>query len=237
MRLFFVAFVLVSGGIAVAHQDPPKFIRVCLQFIEMPHPVLSELLSEKETGGDQSHAKAIALTKEGKAKILETCMVLGRSGQRFTLESIREEIFPTEYQPSELPCHIPSTKDSLTDKSPTNPMFRTPTAFETRNTGVMLEVEPTMSGDERVIDIRISSEVVTPLRLETWMKHKDQWGDSSIRMPVYETWRVSTSLSVKSGSFELVNVISPKPTAPVPAVMRKILVFIRADIMPAPTSK
>jgi hypothetical protein len=62
----------------------------------------------------------------------------------------------------------------------------------------------------RIIDLHISSEVVTPLRLETLMEHKDQWGDGSIRMPVFETWRVHTSLSVVPGKFELVSSISPE---------------------------
>ena len=237
MRLILVAFALLSAGVSSAHQSRPKLIRVCLQFIEMPHPVLSELLAENETDGEKSHAKAIALSKEGKAKILETCLVLGRSGGKFSLESIREEIFPTEYQLPELPCHVPSTADSLTGTPPTNPMFRSPTAFETRNTGVTVEVETLLAGDERSIDVRISPDIVTPLRLETWMEYKDQWGDGSIRMPVYEAWRVNTSLTLTPGKFELVSAITPKSAAPVPAVLRKILVFVRADIVPVPTSK
>lgn len=236
MRLIVVAFVLLSGGICVANQSPPKLVRVCLQFIEIPHPILTEMLAEKDSDGANMHAKAVAFAKDGKAKILETCLVLGRAGQRFTLESIREEIYPTEYSPPSLPGTFSSTPKSDSSGPPTNPIFRSPTAFETRNTGVTVEVEPTLSADGRIIDLHISSEVVTPLRLETWMDHKDQWGDGSIRMPVFETWRANTSLSVEPDKFELASVISPRPHAPVPAVSRKILVFVRADIVPVPVS-
>jgi hypothetical protein len=55
------------------------------------------------------------------------------------------------------------------------------TAFETRNTGVTFEVEPTLDSDG-TIDLRPSPEIVTRLRLETWMEHVDQWGDGSMRM-------------------------------------------------------
>jgi hypothetical protein len=50
-------------------------------------------------------------------------------------------------------------------------------------------------------------------------------------MPIYENWRFNTSISVESGKFELVSALSPKQNAPVPAVSRKILVFVRADLM------
>jgi hypothetical protein len=234
--MILIALALLSDGISVADQAQPKLVRVYLQFIDVPHPVLTEMLAEKDSGGANMHAKAIALAKEGKSKVLETCMVLGRSGQKFTLESIREEIYPTEYEPIGLPGTFLSAPESDSSDLPTNPMFRAPTAFETRNAGVTVDVEPTLSAEERVIDLHISSEVVTPLRLETWMEHKDQWGDGSIRMPVFETWRVHTSVSVEPGKFEIISVISPKPKDPVPAVLRKFLVFVRADIVPVPVS-
>jgi hypothetical protein len=110
MRLICVALVLLSGGISVANQGQPKLVRVSLQFIEIPHPVLTELLVEKDSGGANMHAKAVAFSKEGKAKILETCMVLGRAGRRFTLESIREEIYPTEYRPAGFSFSVGSTR-------------------------------------------------------------------------------------------------------------------------------
>jgi hypothetical protein len=236
MRLILIALALLSGGISVADQAQPRLVRVYLQFIDVPHPVLTQMLAEKDSGGARVHSKALALANEGKAKVLETCMVLGRSGEKFTLESIREEIYPTEYSPPGLPGTFSSTPKSDSSDPPTNPMFRAPTAFETRNTGVTVDVEPTLAADGGVIDLRITSEVVTPLRLETLMEHKDQWGDGSIRMPVFETWRASTSVSVVSGKFELVSVISPRPKNPVPAVLHKILVFVRADIVPVPVS-
>jgi len=113
-----------------------------------------------------------------------------------------------------------------------NPLFRTPTAFETRNTGVTLDVEALLESDGTV-ELRLSPEIVTQLRLETWMEHVDQWGDGSMRMPIFETWRFKTSINLAPGKFEFVSALTPKATAPVPAVSRKILVFVRADILPA----
>jgi hypothetical protein len=110
----------------------------------------------------------------------------------------------------------------------------TPTAFETRNTGVILEVQPTIESDDAIIDLRLVPEIVTPLRLDTWMEHTDQWGDASFRMPVYETWRSTTSVMLFSGKFELVSVIAPKAKVPSPLIPKRILLFVRADVVKSP---
>lgn len=230
MKTVLVAFAWFSCGSCLADQQPLQ-TRVSLQFIEVAHPVLTEMLAGKETSGQALHDKALALSNEGKAKILETCMVVCRSGQKATLETIREEIFPTEYQPPALPSHVSPTVRLASDP-PVSPFFRSPTAFDTRNTGVTFEVESTVSLNG--IDLRLSPQIVTPLPLQTWMEHVDTWGDGSIRMPIYESWSITTSINVKSGRFELVSAITPKPSAPVPAVSRRILVFVRADNLPVP---
>ena len=234
MKSIVIAIALLCCGIRAEDQDTPN-IRVSLRLVEMSQPVMSELLGDGELRGDQLHAKAGALVKQGKAKILETCVLLCRSGNKATTESIREEIFPTEY-PGKLQWNVPPTPEQLAAEPVINPMLRNIMAFETRNAGVTFEVEPTVNWDERIIDLRLVPEFVTRVRLDTWMEHKDPWGDGSIRMPVYETWRVHTSVSAEPGKFELVSVISPKPKDPVPAVLRKILVFVRADIVPVPVS-
>lgn len=220
-------FCLLFCGVAAAEQ-----VRVSLQFIEVSHPMLTELLDE--TGGHALHAKAVSLTKKGQAKILDSCVVTGRSGQKVTLESIREEIYPTEYKSPTLPCSIGSTPGLVLQKDPSNPLYRFIGAFETRNTGVSIEVDACIEEDGKTIGLLLSPEWVTPVRLETWDEHRDQWGDASFRMPVYETLRVNTGISVIPGKFELVSVITPKPVTPVPGASRKVMVFVRAEIVAVP---
>ena len=233
MKLVLIALTLILCGIAGGTQERPKLIRVSLQFIEVPHATLTEMLAGRENSGQALHDKAFALSKAGQAKLLETCMVVCRSGEKAASESVREEIYPTEYAPPELPGSFSSTPARSNSGPPMNPAFRTPTAFETRNTGVTFEVAPTSDSDG-TIDLRLSPEIVTRLRLETWMEHVDQWGDGSMRMPIFETWRCNTSINVAPGKFEFVSALTPKANPPVPAVSRKILVFVRADILPAP---
>ena len=95
--------------------------------------------------------------------------VTARSGQKATIEIIREFIYPTEYEPPELPNSV-GTASSFGlgglggigggggGSFPVTPA--TPTAFETRNTGVTLEIEPTIGENDFVIDLRFVPEIV-----------------------------------------------------------------------------
>lgn len=235
MKSILIAFLLC--GICNATQERPKLVRVTIQFIEVPHLLLTELLGGEQSGGAAIHGKVMELTKTGASKIVETCMVVCKAGQKAAVKSIREEIYPTEYAPPSLAGSFGAAPGPRTSPLyPTNPKLRSPTAFDTRNTGVTLEVEPTLCENDQIIDLRLKPEFVRRLRLETVMEHKDQWGDSSVRMPIFETWRANASLILQSGKFELVSVITPKPVVAAPAAPQKILLFVRADIIPAPVS-
>jgi hypothetical protein len=226
---------LALAGALRAETEMPKHVRIWTQYIEVPHATLSGWLNGGKPSGHEIHAEAVKLAKEGGAKILETNMVICRSGQRAGIESVREEIYPTEFGPPELtgsvsePFRVFPSSRNLPELRPV-----TLSAFETRNTGVTLEVEPTIGSNEAIIDLRIIPEIVTPLRLETWMEHSDQWGDASMRFPIYETWRTNTSVMLLSGKFEMAAVISPKAKLPSPLVPKRILIFVRADVVATP---
>src|SRR5690606_32510173 len=75
--------------------------------------------------------------------LMTTPSVTTRSGQKANIEIIREFIYPTEYEPPELPNTVGATGGvggglggGGAGIFPVTPA--TPTAFETRNTGVML---------------------------------------------------------------------------------------------------
>ena len=232
MRPFAIALAagLAVVAVAAAADERPKNLRICIQFIEVPHPVLTEMLASPDAAGPPLHDKAIALAKDGTAKVLETCVVMTRPGQKATIESIREVIYPSEYEPCVLPNQSPPPPP------PKKPFVRPDlgNAFETRNVGSTLEIEPSLAENGRMIDLRFVPEIIQLIRLDTWMEHVDRWGDASGRMPVFGTWRLNTAVTLLAGQFEMVGVITPKPNTSGPAVTRKLLVFARADILPVP---
>jgi general secretion pathway protein D len=116
------------------------------------------------TGGSSGVFSALALTnpqvsvvinalnqKKG-VDLLSAPRVTTKSGQRAVIEIIREFKYPTEFQPPQVPQ---STNGQSVVVTPT-----TPTAFEVRNTGVTLEVEPVVGPDGQTIDLNLVPQVV-----------------------------------------------------------------------------
>ncbi|MEY2525651.1 MAG: ral secretion pathway protein, partial [Verrucomicrobiota bacterium] len=110
-----------------------------------------------------------ALNQKKGIDLLSAPRVTTKSGQRAIIEIVREFRYPTQFQPPQIPQTVGSvrTGDSVageiiplgnTSNVPVTPT--TPTAFETRNTGVMLEVEPVVGPDGVTIDLNLVPQVV-----------------------------------------------------------------------------
>ena len=91
--------------------------------------------------------------------------VITRSGQSATIESVKEFIYPTEYEPPELPNQVGGNfgvdpagglAGQNAGVTPVTPAH--PTAFETTNLGCMLEVLPQL-GEDGVVEVAIKPEI------------------------------------------------------------------------------
>ena len=148
--------------------------------------------------------------------------ITAKSGQKATIEIVREFIYPTEYEPPELPTSTGSSfggggiLGGLGGGSGGGGSFpvtpATPTAFETRNTGVTLEIEPTIGENDFVIDLRFVPEIV---EFEGFINYgspiqtsgADALGnpttnvltENRIEMPVFSSRRVNTALTIYDG--------------------------------------
>jgi hypothetical protein len=219
--------------------DLPKQVRVQVEFVELAHEQLTELMLGKETqANDVALREQVAkLVKDGKATILETMMCLSRSGQKATTESIEEFIYPTEYEPAEAPGTVEVKGDA--EGEPAKKIRRdsaigpTPTAFETRNLGATLEIEPTLSSDAKVIDLRFVPEIVYHVGNQVWAEWKGEHGNSPIQMPTMYSLRLNTAVTLVDGRPMLVAALSPKGADGFPDFKRKLMVFVRADVLAA----
>ena len=108
-----------------------------------------------------------ALNQKKGVDLLSAPRVTTKSGQRAVIEVVREFRYPTQFQPPQ----IPQTVGAVTSRSDTDIISlggsstvpvtpTTPTAFETRNTGVTLEVEPVVGPDGVTIDLNLVPQVV-----------------------------------------------------------------------------
>ncbi|PYK67041.1 MAG: type II and III secretion system protein, partial [Verrucomicrobia bacterium] len=100
-----------------------------------------------------------ALNQKKGIDLLSAPRVTTKSGQRAVIEIVREFRYATQYQPPQVPSITGGGGGtgtvSISVVTPT-----TPTAFETRNTGVTLEVEPVVGPDGVTIDLNLVPQVV-----------------------------------------------------------------------------
>ena len=223
MKTVSIAISLLSGLLMAAGHG--QQVRVSVQYVELSHKDLTSLLAISPENGPL-HGKAMELVRANKAGILETCIGVSQTGTQATFESVREEIYPTETEPPQLPCS--SKPDPNFNSKPNHRSF---TAFETHKAGTMLEVGADILDDDRFVKLQLLPEIGSRIRLDTMVEYKDQRGDASVRMPIYETWRTNTSLTLRSGKFALVSVIHPKRPQAAPFVDSRILFFVRADVI------
>lgn len=160
------------------------------------------------------------LSQKKGADLMTAPSVTARSGQKATIEVIREFIYPTEYEPPELPTSVGTSSfgggggflegGTSSSSFPVTPA--TPTAFETRNTGITLEIEPTIGENDFMIDLRFVPEIV---EFEGFINYgspiassgTDAFGnpiqvvitENRIEMPVFSTRRVNTALTIYDG--------------------------------------
>ena len=103
-----------------------------------------------------------ALNQKKGVDLLSAPRVTTKSGQRAVIEIVREFRYPTQFQPPQIPQTVGATGGGLSAGGASNiPVTpTTPTAFETRNTGVTLEVEPVVGPDGVTIDLNLVPQVV-----------------------------------------------------------------------------
>jgi general secretion pathway protein D len=164
-----------------------------------------------------------ALDQKKGVDLLSAPRVTTKSGNRAVIEIIREFRYPTEFEPPQIPQNFGNGQNNgggggagavvvnLPGSFPVTPT--TPTAFETRNTGVTLEVEPTVGPDGYTIDLNLVPQVVefegfinygspitsSGINLLTGAPTQTVITPNVINQPIFSTRKVTTSVSVFDG--------------------------------------
>jgi type II secretory pathway component GspD/PulD (secretin)/tetratricopeptide (TPR) repeat protein len=158
-----------------------------------------------------------ALNQKKGIDLLSAPSVTTKSGQRAIIEVIRELRYPGTYTPPQVPS-ISSSTSTVIGASTTVPVVVTPTTpstWETRNTGVTLEVEPVVGGDATTIDLNLIPQVVefegfinygSPIfavgvntAAGVSIANSILLTPNVINQPVFSTRKVTTSVSVYDG--------------------------------------
>jgi general secretion pathway protein D len=158
-----------------------------------------------------------ALNQKKGIDLLSAPKVTTKSGQRAIIEVVREFRYPKTYTPPQVP-QIGTTTTAGSQVVPVVVTPTTPQDWETRNTGVTLEVEPVVGGDATTIDLNLVPQVVefegfinygSPINAVGVTTVGGANGISVstpiiltqnvINQPVFSTRKVTTSVSVYDG--------------------------------------
>jgi general secretion pathway protein D len=159
-----------------------------------------------------------ALNQKKGIDLLSAPSVTTKSGQRAIVEVIREFRYPLTYTPPQVPSISSTTGTTVIGAASAVPVVVTPTTpatWDTRNTGVTLEVEPVVGGDATTIDLNLIPQVV---EFEGFINYGSPifavgvttaagisisqpvlLTQNVINQPVFSTRKVTTSVSVYDG--------------------------------------
>jgi len=211
-----------------------KQIRIQVEWIEVDAATATKLLAEPDPAKPRLYRPSDAgplrqalqeKIDKGEATLVESAMVVARSGQRAKVESIHEFIYPTEWDPAQL-LHPDKANGAKTVLVP--PQAR---AFETRNIGVTLEVDPVLGADDMTIDLNLAPELVYVAGKETWGVHRGEAGEVEVRTPSFYTVKTTTQITLISGQPCLMSTNTPRDlTTGMTDPKRKLFVFVKADL-------
>src|SRR5438128_5533704 len=150
--------------------------------------------------------------------LLSAPKVTTKSGQRAIIEIVREFRYPTAFTPPQIPTLTTTTSTTIVGQNPVVPVVAapsTPQTFETRNTGVTLEVEPVVGPDGVTIDLNLVPQVVEFEGFINYGSPINAIGISTIagisvsapitltqnviNQPIFSTRKVTTNVSVWDG--------------------------------------
>ncbi len=214
----------LSIGIEAAPGEPAP-VGVFTEYIAVAHAEVPELLRQyaEEDDGALLRERLGVLIENGHARIVESSYLVTTSGQRAKLESIREWIYPTEFDPPELPQDLtgpiaPGT-DIITETNPT--------AYEMRPVGHSVEVDPVIQEEKGLIALNFAPEIVS------FLGNNEEFGEdeSQTVQPVFYSMKAQAAFVVAGGVPELFGVYAPANSFDHGGVGERVLGFVTATIL------
>lgn len=151
-----------------------------------------------------------ALSQKKGIDLVSAPKVTTKSGSTAKIEIVREFRYPSQFDPPQLSATTGSTYAPVVPNSPSG--------WETKNTGITLEVEPTVGPDSYTIELRLAPRVIefdgfinygspiyasvqytTPLILFPLPSTTFEATPNTINQPVFSTREVETQVSVYDG--------------------------------------
>jgi hypothetical protein len=209
------------------HPTPPLPPRIHISYksVKVPHDVFSEWLQDRPPLEVPASAwKFVASLKGEQAPaLLEAADGIFQSDGRWVLENIREVIYPTEWQPSNVHTLVEKWEAPQQQNQDGKRVTGTgtfaryeiqaasglagaslPVSFETRNTGVTLEMEVPRKGDDPVVRLAFDRVDVVGESVYRRIEDNGQW-IPDMKLPLFATNRCNTSCRLERGRWTLIS--------------------------------
>jgi general secretion pathway protein D len=134
-----------------------------------------------------------ALDQSGGTDLLSAPRVTTRSGNNAMIQVVTEIIYPSEYEQQDI-GDVGFTQVGVTDAILRRPPL--PAQFETRDTGIILNVTPTVGPDAYTIDLTLVPEVA---ELIGWIDYGPP-GEYPILQPIFDSRNAQTSVVIWDGA-------------------------------------
>jgi hypothetical protein len=168
---------------------PPANLSVCVECFSLDLAGAA-VLQRRVTDDSELYKEILARVSKGTAVQEHFGIVRARSGERATVENVAEVFSPQAYDFGNVSQSPEPQQTKPTAPAAAGPPL--PVAFQTRNAGFRLEIEPTMSMNQEIIDLRISPEIVTLVDRSKWGR-----GIAEVEMPEFESQRMTLAVTLK----------------------------------------
>jgi len=150
-----------------------------------------------------------ALQQRGHTDLLSAPKITTQSGQEASLKVVTEYIYPTEFETSGIGGGTTTTAGGGTTTGGNVGAVVTPTAFETREVGVILSVLPEVTPEGQMINLTMSPEVVSE---PTWKNYGSTYQSDlnndgiletqqlNMEQPFFHTRQLNTSMLIYNGA-------------------------------------
>lgn len=199
-----------------AEEVDPLNISICYEAFSLPLAMAAELQRE-QLPDPALYAKIIAGLGDESIRQEIMQVIRAKSGQKATTESVSEHLYATEYQSGKISNSGADTPEEPkadaklgTEMAGVARLPALPTAFQTRNVGNTLQVETTLSENDKFVDLWVLPEQVTLVGRTTQGQEF-----STVEMPEFEKNSMSTSATIRINQPFLLGTNSRPPVSKV----------------------
>lgn len=239
-----ILLLLVGVGWATAADETmktqPVMLRIKAEWFAMSGDTCSKLLDKNRSGGDAVLREEVtALVAQGEAKLFDLASGTTRPGLPVQIASVQEFIHPTEADPDANRFQTSSPEGEPFPPAQLFTFNAFPTglilpAYDTRELGSRLQADLVLRRDGRTIAATVTPSWTALSGWESLGKYKDANAEVEMRIPRFGKLYFRSEFVFTDGAPMLVSVLSPSTPEGVTDPSKKLLVFIRVDVLRLP---